>query len=102
MSLSNLDLSAGLSLRPLSSDTSLTNCDITGLTSDTLYSGCSECEYVPSAHLAVRLSYSLRNYQLEVFMSHKVAIQKHARIFDDFFQIDEFHISHLQLDGTMC
>lgn len=34
-------------------------------------------------------------------MSHKVAIQKHARIFDDFFQIDEFHISHLQLDGTM-
>jgi nudix-type nucleoside diphosphatase (YffH/AdpP family) len=34
-------------------------------------------------------------------MIRKVTIQKQARVFDDFFKIDEFHVSHQQLDGTM-
>ena len=34
-------------------------------------------------------------------MIRKVAFPKPIRIFNDFFKIDEFHVSHQQLDGTM-
>ncbi len=34
-------------------------------------------------------------------MSGRAAIERERRVFDDFFKIDEFLVSHEQIDGTM-
>jgi nudix-type nucleoside diphosphatase (YffH/AdpP family) len=34
-------------------------------------------------------------------MTRKVVIDKQTRVFDDFFKIDEFFVSHQKVDGTM-
>jgi len=34
-------------------------------------------------------------------MIRKVVIDKQTRVFDDFFKIDEFFVSHQKVDGTM-
>ena len=34
-------------------------------------------------------------------MSGRAVIERERRLFDDFFKIDEFLISHEQIDGTM-
>ena len=34
-------------------------------------------------------------------MSGRAVIERERRVFDDFFKIDEFLVSHEQIDGTM-